>query len=323
MKYISKSLIAAYLILTYSNIFAQSNNIGGILHISNIQTWQRESLTFNTSPLFNAPIETTIKPKNENIFLIVSAQLKVDWSDFPNATQYLLDTREVYIKSERQDYKPIGTYQKGGGFSDFLSSHLYISKEKDIPYFYDLVFIVSKEDRCFTFCTSETKTDLELQKVSREQKEIPAIFEIAHVEVLGNNLSSPIALNGLFSRKASNDLIFENRLLTGNYLKMSLNIIAKDNYALNHEGIYCNNNLTIYTHKISIKIPDKRYFPAIGAFLNDKISNSLILTPEYSVANNAKCTILFCVPKEISTFDLLYSNKPVIEGYSLERKINE
>jgi len=316
MQSLRKHFLLACTLAAYSFVFAAPNNKGGKLQIADIMAWQRESLVYDMDSLWREPIITTIKPKEGKTFLIVSAQLKFDWSDFPDATQYFLDTREIFVRSENDEYKPIGLYKKGGRYSDFLSTHLYPQKNTDGPYYLDIVFCVSSEDKELMFYTAETKTRLTLQGKSREPEKIPATFEITHAEMI-DKLVALVKLNGLFARKAQENLNFETDLLTGKILKLSLKITATGYYAENQEGLYNNDRLTIGSHRLGIWIPEKGYFPAAGSFRGDKVGHCVIVEPKHTNEKPfSECTLLFCVPNDISTFDLLYNKQPVIKQYT-------
>src|SRR5579859_7316701 len=116
------------------------DNKGGKLQIVKIVAWYSSSLISEGDAYARQAVIHSVTPKKGKSFIIVSTEVSADWTGFTNATQYPIKTAEITLTSGDTACKLIGIYKKGGRYSDFFSSYLWIQRSSKSPYFLDLVF---------------------------------------------------------------------------------------------------------------------------------------------------------------------------------------
>ena len=318
MKHKIVKLLLLFLSIVYAS-WGTTDNKGGKLKVVDIKAWQCDSLIYDGGSFKTGPIIGTITPKPGKCFIVVSAQIDIDWAGFPNATQYFLDIREIKLGSQKAEYQPFGSYREGGRYSENLSTHLYPLRDADSPYYLDVVFCIpSEEVQKLTFCTTETSTAVTLQNTESTFDKLPALFEITDAKRI-DQLPPVKELFGYFERQAKDDFDFTLEPLWGRFLSLTIKVTANDEafYGYNQEGLYTKDHIIILAHEIGILSPDQGYFPAVAMLSGDAVKT---LSSPYRDKENPVFiyTLIFCVPKDISTFDLFYKKQPVVKQFSLK-----
>jgi hypothetical protein len=305
-------------ILLIAPLSDAASNIGGKFEINSATAWYAKSLIYEDALSENDPVESNIKPKDGKIFIIVSAQISIDWPESDGITQYKINTRGIKLKSSNAEYSPIGHYRKGGRYSDWLPSSMFAQRERDFPYYLDLVFCVNQNDSNYEFLIENVNSPLALKDGPHESSTFDAEFRIIDSEFI-HELTA-----GNIPKRASSDCSMTLKPVTGTLLKLTVEFSAKTPSADTESGLYTNGSITLQSKHVGIMIPDFGFIPAVAIVEKEMTftGNCKIMVGFRKGLPNAPRTMtktfLFCVPEQVPSVSFLYKNNVMIKDYRIE-----
>ena len=303
-----------FLVLVFfsSGALQAQDNKGGKLEVINTTAWYCDTLLWDGDAFPDHPAVDSLKPKEGDSFLVTSAQITIDWSGFPKATQFPLRTSDIALVSGDKQWKPVGIYRKGGRYNDLLSSILWPQRSADSPYFLDLVFNVPHKPLSFRLRIGEVESAIQIQPRNEEPDKPPAEFKILEASLV-DEFPSAMVPN---TRQADWTAIL--RPISGKFLKLTVQLTASAPYAENSGGLYQNNSISLHKKNIGIVIEDVGYIPALAIVSNDKayIGGGTDARPGNRPL--AQFTFLFYVPKAPSALSLFYNRTLVLKDFKLD-----
>lgn len=289
-----------------------ADNKGGKLQIVKSTAWYSSSLISENDAYARLPVIHNATPKKGKSFIIVSSEVSADWTGFTNATQCPIKTAEIALMSGDTACKLIGIYKKGGRYSAFFSSYLWIQRSSKSPYFLDLVFTAPEARQPLRLKIGETESSVNVQPDSGEPARLPGVFKIAQA-VLINELPSASV-----PPRAQGDCEATLKPVNGKFLKMTVELTAEAPYSENSEGLHLNNSFPLYNEHMGIMLPDSEYIPSVAIVMDDKAYPGGGTDARPDSRSAAHFTFVFPVPNTISTVSLLYDRQVVVKDFKLD-----
>jgi hypothetical protein len=288
------------------------DNKGGKLQIVKSAAWYSNSLISENDAYARLAVIHNVTPKKGKSFIIVSTEVSADWTGFTNATQCPIKTTEVTLMSGDTACKLIGIYKKGGRYSDFFSSYVWIQRSSKSPYFLDLVFIAPESRQPLRLKIGEVESSVTVQPDSGEPARLPGVFKIAQA-VLVNELPSASVPS-----RAKADCDATLKPVNGKLLKMTVELTPEAAYPENSEGLHSNNSFPLYNEHMGITLPDSEYIPSVAIVMDDKAYPGGGTDARPDGRSAAHFTFVFPVPNTISTVSLLYDKQVVVKDFKLD-----
>jgi hypothetical protein len=285
------------------------DNKGGKLQIVKATGWHASSLVFDS--FGNRPVVNHLRPKSGKTFLVMSAQVSIDWTGFPQATQYPLKTSDVVVSQGTTEYKPIGIYKKGSRYSDFLSSMVWPQRGAKSPYLLDLVFCVPENKDLWWLKIGATDSPLALQPDSGEPKLPPGTFKIVKTAFIDGLPSASVPTRN------GKDYEATLKPVSGKFLEVTVRLVAEAPYAENSEGLYTNTRMPLHDQNIGISIRDVGFIPAVAIVMDGKAYVGGGTEVDLANRDGSEFTFLFPVPNKVTSASLLYNRMVVLEDFKI------